>query len=241
MPAIDYDREDPEQRWIWPAGRDACNAPSSTGSRRYLSWWKDDGAGELANVRHLPANGRQRRTARAGPTSTTSRCPTTAGASSSPHGRRARQIGFGEHRGEPVWQELPGEHRANLRRIIVTQGDTEPASVEQQRHLGLTAPSLYDIRNLFQVNVEEGRHLWAMVYLLHKFFGRTGARRRKRSSSGDPGTRTTPAFSGPSTNRRRLAQLLHVHVLHGPRRQVSALRPGRERLRSARPNHASSC
>ena len=30
----------------------------------------------------------------------------------------------------------PGEHRANLRRIIVTQGDTEPASVEQQRHLG---------------------------------------------------------------------------------------------------------
>jgi len=33
---------------------------------------------------------------------------------------------------------------ANLRRIIVTQGDTEPASVEQQRHLGLTAPSMYD-------------------------------------------------------------------------------------------------
>ena len=77
-----------------------------------------------------------------------------------------RRIGFGEHSGEPAWQEVPGEHRANLRRIIVTQGDTEPASVEQQRHLGLTAPSLYDLRNLFQVNVEEGRHLWAMVYLL---------------------------------------------------------------------------
>ncbi|MDO8375623.1 MAG: benzoyl-CoA 2,3-epoxidase subunit BoxB, partial [Aquabacterium sp.] len=58
--------------------------------------------------------------------------------------------------------------------IIVTQGDTEPASVEQQRHLGLTAPSQYDLRNLFQVNVEEGRHLWAMVYLLHKYFGRDG-------------------------------------------------------------------
>jgi benzoyl-CoA 2,3-dioxygenase component B len=69
---------------------------------------------------------------------------------------------------------VPGEHRANLRRMIVTQGDTEPASVEQQRHLGLTAPSLYDLRNLFQVNVEEGRHLWAMVYLLHKYFGRDG-------------------------------------------------------------------
>jgi len=85
-----------------------------------------------------------------------------------------RTIPFGEHKGEPVWQEVPGEHRANLRRIIVTQGDTEPASVEQQRHLGLTAPSMYDLRNLFQVNVEEGRHLWAMVYLLHKYFGRDG-------------------------------------------------------------------
>jgi benzoyl-CoA 2,3-dioxygenase component B len=85
-----------------------------------------------------------------------------------------RRINFGDHKGEPVWQDVPGEHRANLRRIIVTQGDTEPASVEQQRHLGLTCPSLYDLRNLYQINVEEGRHLWAMVYLLHRFFGRDG-------------------------------------------------------------------
>ncbi|MFZ9812229.1 MAG: benzoyl-CoA 2,3-epoxidase subunit BoxB, partial [Burkholderiaceae bacterium] len=85
-----------------------------------------------------------------------------------------RKIHFGDHMGENVWQDVPGEHRANLRRIIVTQGDTEPASVEQQRHLGLTCPSQYDLRNLFQVNVEEGRHLWAMVYLLHKHFGRDG-------------------------------------------------------------------
>jgi len=85
-----------------------------------------------------------------------------------------RKVNFGEHKGEAVWQDVPGEHRANLRRIIVTQGDTEPASVEQQRHLGNTAPSQYDLRNLFQVNVEEGRHLWAMVYLLHKHFGRDG-------------------------------------------------------------------
>ena len=85
-----------------------------------------------------------------------------------------RKIHFGDHKGENAWQAVPGEYRANLRRIIVTQGDTEPASVEQQRHLGLTAPSMYDLRNLFQVNVEEGRHLWAMVYLLHKYFGRDG-------------------------------------------------------------------
>jgi len=85
-----------------------------------------------------------------------------------------KKISFGDHKGGNVWQEVPGEYRSTLRRIIVTQGDTEPASVEQQRHLGLTAPSLYDLRNLFQVNVEEGRHLWAMVYLLHAHFGRDG-------------------------------------------------------------------
>jgi benzoyl-CoA 2,3-dioxygenase component B len=85
-----------------------------------------------------------------------------------------RTIGFGDYRGRPVWQQVPSEYRSVLRRLIVTQGDTEPASVEQQRLLALTAPSLYDMRNLFQVNVEEGRHLWAMVYLLHAYFGRDG-------------------------------------------------------------------
>jgi benzoyl-CoA 2,3-epoxidase subunit B len=85
-----------------------------------------------------------------------------------------RAIAFGEHKGAPAWQDVPGEYRGTLRRLIVTQGDTEPASVEQQRHLGRTCPSLYDLRNIFQVNVEEGRHLWAMVYLLHAHFGRDG-------------------------------------------------------------------
>ena len=85
-----------------------------------------------------------------------------------------RKIDFGMHKGQPVWQEVPGEYRSELRRLIVTQGDTEPASVEQQRQLGKTCPSLYDLRNLFQVNVEEGRHLWAMVYLLQAYFGRDG-------------------------------------------------------------------
>src|SRR5947207_4704210 len=85
-----------------------------------------------------------------------------------------RKIGFGDFMGQAVWQDVPGEFRSTFRRLIVTQGDTEPASVEQQRMLGHTAPSLYDLRNLFQVNVEEGRHLWAMVYLLHSHFGRDG-------------------------------------------------------------------
>ncbi|MGH3409869.1 MAG: benzoyl-CoA 2,3-epoxidase subunit BoxB, partial [Streptosporangiaceae bacterium] len=99
-----------------------------------------------------------------------------------------REIAFGQHKGEPAWQEVPGEYRADLRRLLVVQGDTEPASVEQQRFLGRTAPSLYDLRNLFQVNVEEGRHLWAMVYLLHAYFGRDGreeAEQLLRRHSGD--------------------------------------------------------
>src|SRR5690348_8524631 len=85
-----------------------------------------------------------------------------------------RRIGFGDLYGQPVWEQVPGEHRSTLRRLIVTQGDTEPASVEQQRLLGHICPSLYDLRSLFQINVEEGRHLWAMVYLLHAYFGRDG-------------------------------------------------------------------
>ncbi len=85
-----------------------------------------------------------------------------------------RTIPAGDDAGRPVWQQVPGEHRHALQRLIVIQGDTEPASVEQQRWLAATCPSLYDCRNLFQVNVEEARHLWAMVYLLHAYFGRDG-------------------------------------------------------------------
>ena len=102
-----------------------------------------------------------------------------------------RRIAFGAHKGEPAWQEVPGEHRAMLRRLIVVQGDTEPAAVEQQRYLGRTAPSLYDLRNLFQVSVEEARHLWAMVYLLQKYFGRDGREEAEdllRRRSGDQDT-----------------------------------------------------
>jgi benzoyl-CoA 2,3-dioxygenase component B len=85
-----------------------------------------------------------------------------------------RVIPGGDFAGDKVWQELPSEHRQALQRLIVVQADAEPASVEQQRHLAGTCPSLYDCRNLFQVNVEEARHLWAMVYLLHTHFGEDG-------------------------------------------------------------------
>ena len=112
-----------------------------------------------------------------------------------------RRIGFGQFKGQPVWQEVPGEFRNQLRRLIVTQGDTEPASVEQQRLLGQHCPSMYDLRNLFQVNVEEGRHLWAMVYLLHSYFGRDGRDEAEELLDRQSGNRDKPrmleAFNTP--------------------------------------------
>ena len=112
-----------------------------------------------------------------------------------------RTIPFGAHKGEPAWQEVPGEYRAMLRRLLVIQGDTEPASVEQQRHLGATAPSLYDLRNLFQVNVEEGRHLWAMVYLLQKYFGRDGREEAEDLLKRRSGSQDSPRMLGAFNER----------------------------------------
>jgi benzoyl-CoA 2,3-epoxidase subunit B len=109
---------------------------------------------------------------------------------------RDRRIAFGQHKDEPAWQQVPGEYRADLRRLIVIQGDTEPASVEQQRNLGATAPSLYDLRNLFQVNVEEGRHLWAMVYLLHAYFGRDGREEAEELLRRNSGSLQAPRILG---------------------------------------------
>ncbi len=107
-----------------------------------------------------------------------------------------RTIGFGDVYGQPAWQQVPGEYRSQFRRLIVTQGDTEPASVEQQHLLGHTCPSLYDLRNLFQVNVEEGRHLWAMVYLLHAYFGRDGREEAEELLSRHSGDVDKPRILG---------------------------------------------
>lgn len=116
-------------------------------------------------------------------------------------GPEDRKIHFGDNIGDPTWDEVPGEMRNRLRRLIVTQGDTEPASVEQQRMLGHTAPSLYDLRSLFQVNVEEGRHLWAMVYLLHTHFGADGREEAEamleRHSGDQDSPRILEAFNYP--------------------------------------------
>ena len=107
-----------------------------------------------------------------------------------------KKIHFGDNIGKPVWQQVPGDYRSVLRRLIVTQGDTEPASVEQQRMLGKTCPSIFDLRNLFQVNVEEGRHLWAMVYLLHAYFGRDGREEAESLLERNSGDQDNPRILG---------------------------------------------
>ena len=111
----------------------------------------------------------------------------------------------------------------------MTQGDTEPASVEQQRRLGSTAPSLYDLRNLFQVNVEEGRHLWAMVYLLHKYFGRDGREEAeelllRRSGDADR-PRILGAFNEPTDD---WLSLFYVYNVYRSRWQISIGSLGRK-------------
>jgi benzoyl-CoA 2,3-dioxygenase component B len=152
-----------------------------------------------------------------------------------------RKVPFGQSYGEPAWQEVPGEHRAMLRRLIVIQGDTEPASVEQQRHLGKTAPSLYDMRNLFQVNVEEGPALWAMVYLLQKYFGRDGREEadellRRRSGSAD-----ARACSAPSTRRRRTGSPSSCSPSSPTATARCSSKPCAIGLRSALAHTAASC
>ena len=200
------------------------------------------GPDRLPGLGRLPAHGHVGRCQGLGHVRARADAGLPLGNLSSPTSDPDRKVGFGDEYGKDVWQQVPGEHRSVLRRLIVTQGDTEPASVEQQRLLGHTAPSLYDLRNLFQVNVEEGRHLWAMVYLLARIF------RARRSRGGGTTARTPFRQHRQSAHPRhlqradfRLAQLLHVHVLHGSRRKISIEVARGIQLRSARthvPVHA---
>src|SRR5207245_1526305 len=79
-----------------------------------------------------------------------------------------RRIGFGNDFGKPVWQEVPGEHRNTLRRLIVTQGDTEPASVEQQR-LALAESGFDPLSRTCRFMLTEEAH--------HMFVGESGMSR----------------------------------------------------------------
>ena len=115
-----------------------------------------------------------------------------------------RRIPFGRHKGEPAWQEVPGEYRAMLRRLLVIQGDTEPACVEQQRHLGATAPSA-----LRHAQPVPGERRGGPASVGDGLPAAEVFRRRRAGGGGGaaaPPLRAMPirrACSAPSTKRRR--------------------------------------
>lgn len=88
------------------------------------------------------------------------------------------EIQFGHFKGSRKWQNLrqvPSQQiRDAMLNMIVYQGDTEFASVEQQRHLFETAPTDYDRKALSRVMIEEMRHGWQMCALLIEHFGYSG-------------------------------------------------------------------
>jgi benzoyl-CoA 2,3-epoxidase subunit B len=88
------------------------------------------------------------------------------------------EIEFGAYAGEPKWERLldvPDQRiRDALLNYIIYQGDTEFASVEQQRRLIETAPSDYDLHSIARIMREEMRHGWQMSHLLVSYFGTSG-------------------------------------------------------------------
>ena len=88
------------------------------------------------------------------------------------------EIQFGHYKGNKKWENLrqvPSQQiRDALLNLIVYQGDTEFASVEQQRHLFDSAPTDWDRRALTRVMIEEMRHGWQMCALLVDHFGYSG-------------------------------------------------------------------
>ncbi|MEE9226855.1 MAG: Phenylacetic acid catabolic protein [Acidobacteriota bacterium] len=91
---------------------------------------------------------------------------------------RTPEIEFGDYAGQRKWEkvlEVPDQRiRDGLEHLIVYQGDTEFASVEQQKHLISTAPTDYDLDALVRVMREEMRHGWQMSHILMNYFGHSG-------------------------------------------------------------------
>ena len=83
--------------------------------------------------------------------------------------------------------------------MITVQGDTEFASVEQQRHLLATAPTDYDRYAAARIMAEEQRHGWQMAYLLMTYFGQQGRREAQKllERNAQDGDRLLGAFNRP--------------------------------------------
>src|SRR3972149_786359 len=93
-------------------------------------------------------------------------------------------IEFGHYQGQRKWKtvlHIPDQRiRDTLLNLVVYQGDTEFASVEQQRNLLNNPPSSYDLLAIMRVMCEEMRHGWQMSYLLCEHFGDEGKREAQK-------------------------------------------------------------
>ncbi len=116
------------------------------------------------------------------------------------------EIEFGDFKSRPKWarvEQIPNQSiRDALLNLIVYQGDTEFASVEQQKNLLGTAPTDYDRQSLIRVNSEEMRHGWQMCYLLVTYFGESGKLEAQKllERRAFAGNRLLGSFNAPVKN-----------------------------------------
>ena len=112
-------------------------------------------------------------------------------------------IEFGDYAGRAKWEralQVPHQNiRDSLVAMITVQGDTEFASVEQQRHLLASAPTDYDRYAAARIMAEEQRHGWQMAYLLMTYFGQQGRREAQKllERNAQDGDRLLGAFNRP--------------------------------------------
>ena len=112
-------------------------------------------------------------------------------------------IEFGDYEGRAKWErslQVPHQSmRDALITMITVQGDTEFASVEQQRHLLASAPTDYDRYAAARIMAEEQRHGWQMAYLLMTYFGQQGRREAQKllERNAQDGDRLLGAFNRP--------------------------------------------
>ena len=117
--------------------------------------------------------------------------------------RAGNTIEFGDYEGRAKWErslQVPHQSmRDALITMITVQGDTEFASVEQQRHLLATAPTDYDRYAAARIMAEEQRHGWQMAYLLMTYFGQQGRREAQKllERNAQDGDRLLGAFNRP--------------------------------------------
>src|SRR5271170_5897978 len=130
------------------------------------------------------------------------------------------EIQFGAFKGRRKWENLrqvpTQQMRDALINLIVYQGDTEFASVEQQRNLFQSAPTDWDRRAITRVMIEAMRHCWQMCALLVEHFGYW----KSRGAEDARASRLRQQAPARRFQRRRgqLDGLLYLHRLRGPRR-----------------------